>query len=61
MPKKSDVKKKQKAKGLIRLEKGTVEKAMASFLEDMKKDPEGMRIIEEEEKAVEKVEKEGAK
>ena len=55
MPKK-DSKKKKPEDGdyLIRLSKATVENAMASFQEDTKKDPEGKKILEEEEKALER-------
>lgn len=62
MPKKKSKKKKRNGGGILILKKATVEQAMTNFREDMMKDPEGKKILEEEEKALEKaMKKEAAK
>jgi ubiquinone biosynthesis protein Coq4 len=53
MPKKKSKKKKRNGGSIIILTKATVEQAMTNFQEDMMKDPEGKRILEEQEKALE--------
>ena len=58
MPKKKSKKKKRNGGSIIILKKATVEKAMANFQEVMMKDPEGKRILEEQEKALERALKE---
>jgi hypothetical protein len=62
LPKKVSKKKKpEDGDYFIRLSKATVEKAMASFQEEMRKDPEGKKILKKEEKEVKKILKEEEK
>ena len=58
LPRKESVKKPKETKGFVAIKKATIEKAMAAFVEETMKDPEGKRILEEEAKEHEEAMKE---